>query len=115
MNLWPWSRIRALEQENTQLRTDLVMQTADYNKHVTHLRRQVDALIRDIRGTDDIILSISQSADGTWKTVQARFATLCDQMTVRKVAESNRINTLIDGELRNTYAPNPTQALESHR
>lgn len=67
------------------------------------LTNQVEYLVRTIRQTDDIIFSIQQSADGSWKTVQPRFAQLSDQMTHRKVAESNRISELIRPELIKTY------------
>ena len=74
-------------------------------KEAQALRNQVDFLIREIRKMDDIVFSIQQSADGSWKTVQPRFIQLCDQMTARKVAESNRIGSLITRELHNTYKP----------
>lgn len=90
-----WKKqVNELEQENLHLQ-----------KECLALRNQVDFLIREIRKMDDIIFSIQQSADGSWKTVQPRFQQLTDQMTARKVAESNRINSLIVGELHNTYKP----------
>lgn len=110
-----FSKAKALRKQNA----DLIDSIADYRQEVVRLQRrdaefaaseralrnQVDFLIREIRKMDDIIFSIQQSADGTWTTVRDRFTTLCDQMTARKVAESNRISDLIVGELHNTYKP----------
>jgi hypothetical protein len=67
------------------------------------LKNQVEYLIHTIRQTDDIIYSISQCTD--WITMRPRVAQLTDQMTYRKVSESNRISSLIQGELHETYKP----------
>lgn len=102
-----------------KLNADLIDSVAKYREEVIRLqqrdaafaaseqalRNQVDFLIREIRKMDDIIFSIQQSADGSWKTVQPRFAQLTDQMTARKVAESNRIDDLMTRELHNVYKP----------
>jgi hypothetical protein len=72
------------------------------------LRNQVDFLIREIRKMDDIIFSMGQTADGSWPTIRPRFQQLHDQMTARKVAESNRIGSLLTQELHSTYTP-PTE------
>lgn len=105
MNIWPWSRIRELELEVDQLRANYLNEAAQHRQEEAALRNQVDYLIRTIRQTDDIIFSLSQVADGSWTSVRPRIAQLTDQMTARKVAESNRISGLIEGELRTTYAP----------
>lgn len=108
MNIWPWSRIHQLERqvEEANDQADDALVLADNAKRDTAaLRNQVDYLIREIRKMDDIIFSIGQSADGSWSRVQPRFAQLHDEMTARKVAESNRINSLITSELHNTYRP----------
>lgn len=102
----PWKkRERQLEAEVDRLRANLLNESAQHQTEESALRNQVDFLIREIRKMDDIIFSIQQSADGSWKTVQPRFAQLADQMTVRKVAESNRIGDLMTRELHNTYKP----------
>lgn len=64
---------------------------------------QISYLIRTIRETDDIIFSISQTTN--WESMRPRVATLVDQMTTRKVAESRRISSLIQEELIATYNP----------
>lgn len=100
----PWKkRERELEAEVDRLRANLLNESAQHRVEEQALRNQVEYLIRTIRQTDDIIFSIQQSADGSWKTVQPRFAQLVDQMTHRKVAESNRISDLIRPELIKTY------------
>jgi len=71
------------------------------------LANQVEYLVRTIRQTDDIIFSISQCVD--WESMRPRVAQLTDQMTARKVAESNRIGDLLRGELIETYAPGMAQ------
>lgn len=65
------------------------------------LRNQIDYLIRTIRETDDKIFSISQCT--SFEGMRPRIASLIDEMTARKVAESKRINALITGELHDTY------------
>lgn len=65
------------------------------------LKNQIEYLVRTIRQTDDIIFSISQCTD--WTTMRPRVAQLTDQMTARKVTESNRINSILNGELISTY------------
>jgi len=64
-------------------------------------QNQVEYLIRTIRQTDDIIFSISQCTN--WESMRPRVAQLTDQMTARKVAESNRITSLVTEELRKVY------------
>jgi uncharacterized coiled-coil protein SlyX len=65
------------------------------------LRNQVEYLVRTIRQTDDIIFAISQCTD--WTTMRPRVAQLTDQMTARKVAESNRIGDLLRPQLLDVY------------
>jgi leucyl aminopeptidase (aminopeptidase T) len=87
-----------------QLQESLAQKDSEYTAlaNETHaLRNQVEYLVRTIRQTDDIIFSISQCTD--WTTMRPRVAQLTDQMTHRKVAESNRINDLIITELHDTY------------
>ena len=104
MNIWPWSRIRALEAEVREAygeADDVQVQLVGAQKEAQALRNQVDFLIREIRKMDDIIFSISQCTD--WTSMRPRVNQLVDQMTARKVAESNRINSLITSELHKTY------------
>jgi hypothetical protein len=96
-------RIRELEQEVDRLKANLIYESQHHQVEETTLRNQVDFLIREIRKTDDIIFSISQCTD--WSQMRPRVAQLTDQMTARKVAESNRINSLITSELHSTYTP----------
>lgn len=105
MDLFGNKRIAALEKECAQLRANLLNESAQHRTEEARLSNQVEYLIRNIRQTDDIIFSIQQSADGTWERVRPRFTQLCDQMTARKVAESNRISSLITSELHSTYIP----------
>lgn len=95
-------RIAELEANNASLSDQLLEQIKDNGA----LRNQVEYLIKTIRDTDQIIFSISQCTN--WESMRPRVAQLTDQMTARKVAESNRINDLISGELRSTYKPIPT-------
>lgn len=99
MNIWPWSHFSKLKAEIVRLQ----LRDAEFVRNDHALRNQVDFLIREIRKTDDIIFSISQCTD--WVSMRPRVAQLTDQMTARKVAESNRINSLIVSELHTTYRP----------
>ena len=81
----------------------LEAEVVDLKRQLAAKENQITYLIRTIRQTDDIIYSISQCT--SWESMRPRVAQLTDQMTSRKVAESNRINDLIVGELKQTYAP----------
>jgi hypothetical protein len=101
MNIWPRSSLRRLQAEVIRLQRRDAQFAADDRA----LRNQIDYLIREIRKTDDIIFSISQCTN--WPQMQPRVAQLTDQMTARKVTESNRINMIINRELTETYKPTP--------
>ncbi len=82
----------------------LESEVADLKRQLLAKENQVTSLIRTIRETDNIIFSIGQSADGTWPTIRPRFMQLHDQMTARKVAESNAIGRVIESRLHEVYA-----------
>lgn len=106
MDLFGRKRIRQLEESLRDKDALFIIQQTDWRETETNLtaaRNQIEYLVRTIRQMDDIIFSMAQAADGSWKSVQPRFAQLHDQMTARKVAESNRIGDVLRGELINTY------------
>jgi hypothetical protein len=87
-----------------QLEESLAQKDDEYTALASQLRaaqNQVEYLIRTIRQTDDIIFSISQCTN--WESMRPRVAQLTDQMTARKVAESNRITQLVTEEIRSVY------------
>ena len=91
-----------------QLQEDLAQKDDEYTALANEnraLKNQVEYLVRTIRQTDDKIFAISQCTD--WPQMRPRIAQLTDEMTARKVAESNRINSLIVGELHDIYKPDP--------
>jgi hypothetical protein len=92
-------RIKELEAKNDS-QFDHLMELARENEA---LRNQIDYLIRTIRQTDDRIFAMSQQLG--WDNMRPIFAQLKDEMTARKVAESNRIGVLVEGELHNVYNP----------
>lgn len=107
------ARIAELEAEVNHLRANLLNESAQHRTEEGALRNQVDFLIREIRKTDDIIFSISQCTN--WVSMRPRVAQLTDQMTARKVAESNRINSLITNELHDVYKPNDANKLLGYK
>ena len=64
---------------------------------------QITYLVQTIRQMDDKIFSMGQCT--SWESMRPRFAQLHDEMTARKVAESNRISSLLIPELNKTYTP----------
>lgn len=90
---WPWSKNKRL--------LELESQVIDLQRQLAAKETQITYLIRTIRGMDDIIFSISQCT--SWESMRPRVAQLTDQMTSRKVAENDRISSLIQGELHQTY------------
>lgn len=98
------ARIAELEKANANLNRHL-KQWENGNKDTEATIRaqanQIEYLVRTIRQTDDIIFSISQCTD--WPQMRPRIAQLTDQMTARRVAESNRINDLLRPQLIETY------------
>ena len=76
---------------------------------ILSLRNQVDYLIRTIRDMDDKLFSISQCTN--WPQMRPRVNALVEEMTARKVIESQRIGDLITRELHQTYKPE-SQALK---
>jgi chromosome segregation ATPase len=100
------ARVAQLEAENATLQERLrnwEHRWADHEREARGLRTQVEYLVRTIRQTDDIIFSISQHT--SWEAMRPRFAQLVDQMTARKVAESNRINSVVQQEIISGYRP----------
>jgi hypothetical protein len=96
-------RIKQLEEENARLRSNLLNESAQHRTEESALRNQVEYLIRTIRSIDDKIFSMGQMT--SWEGMRPRFLELHSEMNIRKVAESNRIGALIEGELRDTYKP----------
>jgi leucyl aminopeptidase (aminopeptidase T) len=87
-----------------QLEESLAQKDDEYTALAGQLRaaqNQVEYLVRTIRQTDDIIFSISQCTN--WESMRPRVAQLTDQMTARKVAESNRITELVTNEIKSVY------------
>lgn len=61
------------------------------------LKAQNAHLLRTIQQMDNIIFSMGQCTD--WDSMRSHFNQLHEQMTARKVAESNRIGAIIESEL----------------
>ena len=93
----PDPRIAALE----QLHAHEVDRSTDLAKQLRAAQNQVEYLVRTIRQMDDQIFSMSQLT--AWESMRPHFRTLCDGMTARKVAESNRIADILRPELIATY------------
>lgn len=104
MDLFNKKRIVELERKNANLNRRLEQWEND-NKGVeakmAAQRNQIEYLVRTIRQMDDAIFSMSQMT--SWDSMRPRFAQLVDQMTARKVAESNRIGDILRTELVDTY------------
>jgi hypothetical protein len=104
MDIFGRKRIAELKKANANLNRRLGEwedQWKERNAENIGLRNQVEYLVRTIRQTDDIIFSISQCTN--WESMRPRVAQLTDQMTARKVAESNRVNQLVIEEIRSVY------------
>lgn len=99
MDLFGKKRIAELIAEIAHLQE----RDAHFAKRDSVQGHQIEYLVRTIRKMDDIIFSMSQCSD--WPSMQPRFAQLQDEMTARKVAESNRIGDIMRQELVQTYKP----------
>lgn len=104
--LFGGSRIKQLEESLAQQKRLLDIQQQGWKEDEVKLhaaQNQIEYLVRTIRDMDDQIFKISQNADGSWARVQPNIKTLCDGMTARKVAESNRISDILRPQLIETY------------
>ncbi len=101
--MWPWSRIRKLEDDNARAYIALKKALDDANG----LRNQVEYLVRTIRDMDQEIWNMSQKT--SWDQQRPHFNKLHEATIARKVAESNRIGDILRGELIDTYRPSQKQ------
>jgi thioredoxin reductase len=62
------------------------------------LERKIDYLLQTIRKMDEQIYNMGQRTN--WEDMRKHFQDLHEQMLVRKKIESDRIGSLIEGELR---------------
>jgi len=84
-------------------RTNWKQRATDLERQLLAKEQQITYLIQTIRAMDDKIFSMGQCT--SWETMRPRFLQLHDEMTARKVAESNRISDIVTKELRATYSP----------
>lgn len=103
MNLFGRKRIRELEQTVDRLTTNLINESAQHTVEESALRNQVEYLVRTIRDMDQEIWNMAQQMD--WTGMRPHFIKLQDGMTARKHAENERINSIVRGELIDTYKP----------
>jgi DNA repair exonuclease SbcCD ATPase subunit len=102
-------RIRELETENAALQRALNASEQNYQKAINEViesrgaKNQVEYLVRTIRDIDQELFNMSQRTD--WLGMRPYFQKLCDGMTARKVAESNRIADILRPALIETYKP----------
>ena len=90
-------------------KAQLESRIVDLERQLATKENQITYLIRTIRQMDVFVFSMSQCT--SWESMRPRFNQLKEQMTTRKVAESNRISSLIESELHSTY--DPTKLIES--
>src|SRR5689334_4120857 len=115
MDLFGKKRIRQLEEALADKDRLLTIQQTGWRECEEKLKaakNQIEYLVRTIRQTDDIIFSISQCTN--WESMRPRVAQLTDQMTARKVAESNRIGDILRQELIDTYKSEPNPKRLTH-
>jgi hypothetical protein len=113
--MWPFSMIKHL---SGRLNNEIRERDQDALRHIENLQaiagkqeaerralqNQVEYLVRTIREMDEQIFKMSQCT--SWDQMRPNFVQLQEGMTVRKRAESDRINDLLRPELIKTYAPN---------
>jgi hypothetical protein len=92
MDLFGRKRIRQLEE-------DLAQKDDEY----TALSGRYRDLVRTIRDMDQEIWNMGQKT--AWEAQRPHFVKLHDEMTARKVTESNRIGDVLRGEIIDTYNP----------
>lgn len=80
----------------------------DLEQRNRQLANQVEYLVRTIRDMDQEIWNMSQRTD--WNSQRPHYNKLQEGMIARKHAESERINTIIRGEIIDTYAGRPNNA-----
>lgn len=104
MNLFGKRRIAQLEESLAQKDRLFIIQQKGWAETEAKLRvaqNQIEYLVRTIRDMDQEIWNMGQKTD--WNQQRPHFLKLHDEMTARKVEESNRIGSLIHGEIINTY------------
>jgi uncharacterized coiled-coil protein SlyX len=100
------ARIRELEAEvasQHEYIKKLMRESGTFNTQLRASQNQVEYLVRTIRDIDQELFNMSQRTD--WLGMRPYFQKLCDGMTARKVAESDRIGDIMRQQLIETYTP----------